>query len=104
MSELERLNFSEAKWEKFGLKCGLYESTLETLETDYPNNTSKCFRKCMGRWLRREDNVDGKGKPTLERLADIVEEIGDKATAEGIRIWNGIVMPPNLELEFHQGE
>uniref|UniRef100_A0A1X7TH64 NACHT domain-containing protein n=1 Tax=Amphimedon queenslandica TaxID=400682 RepID=A0A1X7TH64_AMPQE len=101
LSELERLDFSEAKWEKFGLKCGLYKGRLETLEADYPKDASKCFRECISRWLRREDGVDEKGEPTLERLADIVEETGDKSTAEKIRIWNEIVTPAK-DLEFHQ--
>uniref|UniRef100_A0A1X7T407 NACHT domain-containing protein n=1 Tax=Amphimedon queenslandica TaxID=400682 RepID=A0A1X7T407_AMPQE len=85
LSELERHDFSEAKWEKFGLKCGLYKGRLETLEDDYPNNASKRFRECISRWLRREDGVNQKGKPTLERLADIVKETGDKSTAKKIR-------------------
>uniref|UniRef100_A0A1X7SMK3 Death domain-containing protein n=1 Tax=Amphimedon queenslandica TaxID=400682 RepID=A0A1X7SMK3_AMPQE len=78
-------NFSEAKWEKFGLECGLYKGRLETLETNYPKDASKYFRECISRWLRREDGVKEKGEPTLQRLADIVEETGDKFTAEEIR-------------------
>lgn len=105
LSELERLNFSEAKWEIFGLKCGLYENTLETLEANYPNNAGKCFRKCIGRWLRKEDGVNEKGEPTLERLGDLVEATGDKAAADTIRIrvCNGIVIPAK-DMEIHQGE
>ena len=36
-------------------------------------------------WLKRQDNVDDKGKPTLLRLADIVEKTGDRAAADNIR-------------------
>ena len=85
MSELERHSFSKAKWEKFGLKCGLYHNTLEAIEANNPKDVDKCFTKCVALWLKREDDVDKKGEPTLERLADIVEEIGDKATAKKIK-------------------
>ena len=85
LSKLECPGFSKAKWEKFGLKCGLYHSTLETIQANNPKDVDKCFTKCVALWLEKKDDVDGKGEPTLERLAKIVEEIGDKATAEKIR-------------------
>ena len=103
MSEVERHGFSKAKWEKFGLKCGLYHNTLEAIEASNAKDVDKCFTKCVALWLEKKDDVDGKGEPTLERLAKIVEEIGDKATAKGIRIRNGIVMPKK-DMEFHHGE
>ena len=95
MSELKRHGFSKAKWEEFGLECGLHYSTLKEIEASNPKNVNKCFTECVAFWLKREDGVDGKGKPTLQRLADIVEEIGEKATAKEIRIQNGIFMPAN---------
>ena len=80
--------FSKTEWKTFGLKCGLHYNTLEAIQI---NNASKpgfveeCFRDTVARWLERKDDVDTKGEPTLERLADIVEETGDKATAKKIR-------------------
>uniref|UniRef100_A0A1X7TIB3 Death domain-containing protein n=1 Tax=Amphimedon queenslandica TaxID=400682 RepID=A0A1X7TIB3_AMPQE len=99
LSELQ--HFADAEWKSFGLKCGLHYNTLKAIERD-AGSTKECFRECVACWLKRKDNVDTKGKPTLERLADIVEETGDNATAEEIRICNGIVKPPKLDLEFHQ--
>ena len=76
LSKLKR--FSKAKWKEFGLKCGLYYDTLEAIQANNagkPRPTEECFRDCVARWLRREDNVKEEGKPTLQRLADIVENI-----------------------------
>ena len=98
LSELE--HFADAEWKSFGLKCGLNYNTLKAIKTD-AGSTKECFRECVACWLKREDGVDGKGKPTLQRLADIVEEIGDKSTAKEIRIRNGIVIKG---LEIHQGK
>ena len=96
MSKLERYRFSNAKWEKFGLKCGLYHNTLEAIEASNAKDVDKCFTKCVALWLERKDDVDGKGEPTLQRLADIVEEIGDKAAAEEIR--------SQFEKDNHKGQ
>uniref|UniRef100_A0A1X7UHT1 NACHT domain-containing protein n=1 Tax=Amphimedon queenslandica TaxID=400682 RepID=A0A1X7UHT1_AMPQE len=67
-----------AKWKDFGLKCGLYHNTLEAIQANNagkPRPAEECFRDCVARWLRREDNVNEEGEPTLQRLADIVENI-----------------------------
>ena len=84
--------FSKARWEDFGLKCGLHPHTLEAIQANNagkPNFVDECFKDTVTCWLERKDDVDTKGEPTLERLADIVEETGDKATAEKIRMRNG---------------
>uniref|UniRef100_A0A1X7T1K2 NACHT domain-containing protein n=1 Tax=Amphimedon queenslandica TaxID=400682 RepID=A0A1X7T1K2_AMPQE len=97
LSELE--HFADTEWKSFGLKCGLHYNTLKAIERD-AGSTKECFTECVACWLMMKDNVDKKGKPTLQRLADIVEETGDKATAEEIRIQNGIITPAK-NLEFH---
>ena len=48
---------------------------MEIIQDDNPRRTEKCFIECVVRWLRREDDVDKKGKPTLQRLADIVSKV-----------------------------
>ena len=76
--------FGKDNWQKFGLKAGLYHNTLKEIKADH-GNVDACFRECAASWLMREDNVDNKGKPTLLRLADILEETGDRAAADEIR-------------------
>ena len=100
LSELE--DFADTEWETFGLKCGLHYNTLEAIKRD-AGSTKECFTRCVALWLNRRDNVDTKGKPTLQRLADIVEETGDKSTAEEIRIQNGIAIPAK-DPKLYQGE
>ena len=73
--------FGKRNWQKFGLKAGLYLNTLQEIEANNPGSVEACFTKCVASWLRREDDVDVKGKPTLLRLADIVEEAEDRAAA-----------------------
>lgn len=82
-TKLER--FPKHRWMEFGLRCGLHHDTLKIIQADNPKDTEGCFTECVACWLKRKDDVDKKGKPTLQRLADIVGNIGDKATAENIR-------------------
>ena len=77
--------FGNDKWQKFGLEAGLDYSTLKAIKADNPGDVDACCCECVASWLKRQDNVDDKGKPTLLRLANIVEEIGDRAAADGIR-------------------
>ena len=83
LTKLER--FPKHRWMEFGLRCGLHHDTLKIIQADNPKDTEGCFTECVACWLKRKDDVDKKGKPTLQRLADIVGNIGDKATAENIR-------------------
>ena len=77
--------FHKREWKKFGLKAGLYPPTLSTIEANHSNDCEECFSRCLSLWLQRADNVDGEGKPTWQRLADILEEMGYKAVADTIR-------------------
>ena len=87
LNQLEQ--FHKNEWKKFGLKAGLYDSTLSTIGDDHRGDSEECFKRCLSLWLKRADNVDGKGKPTWQRLADILEEMGNKALADEIRIGKG---------------
>ena len=77
--------FGKHNWQAFGLEAGLYHNNLQEIEANSPRNVDACFTKCVVSWLKRQDNVDVKGKPTLLRLANVVEETGDRAVADGIR-------------------
>lgn len=43
------------------------------------------MRDCLSKWLKKADNVKSKGAPTLGRLSDALEEIGERSAAEYIR-------------------
>ena len=80
----------KGKWQEFGLGLGLLQTTIEIIKAD-EKGVESCFRECLVRWLRREDKVDEKGLPTWLRLAEVLEEIGDKATAEKLKKEKGII-------------
>ena len=75
--------FSKDKWHTFGLEAGLYEPALNAIRDNH-KDVDECFRECASRWLQRQDKVEEKGVPTWLRLADILEEVGDKALVEDI--------------------
>ena len=85
LPKLKLVPKANGKWREFGLGLGLSYTTIENIEANNPKDVESCFRECLVHWLRREDNVDEKGLPTLSRLVEVLEEIGDKATAEKLR-------------------
>ena len=62
---------------------------MSTIGANHRGDSEECFKRCLSLWLERADNVDGKGKPTWQRLAEILEEMGNKALADTIRIGKG---------------
>lgn len=79
-------DFRNDRWEDFGLKAGLYDTTLSDIAADCRSSGVKtCFKECLRAWLRMEDKVKDKGIPTWLGLAEIMEELGDKAIADNIR-------------------
>ena len=94
-------DFSNDRWEEFGLKAGLkYEPTLSNIAANHMSSgVEKCFRECLSAWLRMEDKVKDKGVPTWLRLAEIMEELGDRATGESIRTNKGKSMNNSIVCE-----
>ena len=68
---------------EFGLECGLRHNTLKELEANYPRDVSRCFTECVALWLRREDDVDRRGKPTPQRLAEIRSKLDKEGPQKG---------------------
>ena len=82
--ETELKEFKKSDWKKFGSEAGLSYNTLDEIEADKPNS-HQCFVECLSCWLKRKDKVDEKGKPSWMRLAEILEELGDRTLADKIR-------------------
>ena len=84
----ELKKFKKSDWRKLGSEAGLSYNTLDEIE----NNKKKvedCFEECLACWLRRQDKVDEKGKPSRRRLAEILKKIGDRALAGDISLRAG---------------
>ncbi|XP_019853193.1 PREDICTED: sacsin-like [Amphimedon queenslandica] len=83
---LKRSPFSFRKWKDFGSALGLGYVTLTDIQFRFRNNSrDDCMRECLSKWLKKVDNVKRKGVPTLGRLSDALEEIGERSAAEYIR-------------------
>ena len=81
LDELKK--FSVCNWRKFGLKAGLCNNTLDRIEANKTKVEDK-FAECLSCWLRREDKVNKQGKPSWNRLAEILEEL-DRSVAGEIK-------------------
>ena len=84
---LELLNeagFSQRKWKSFGRAFGLYSSTLNTVEAEYPGDEQECLRQCLVKWFVRADRVDRERGPRMSSLCEALEDIGEKPAADYI--------------------
>ena len=85
LTKLEQGQFSEVKWDDFGLKAGLYKNTLDKIKAGNKENTHQCFVECSSCWLRGEDDVNKQEKPSWRRLVEILKELGQQGLADDIR-------------------
>ena len=76
--------FNKPDWRKFGSEAGLSYITLNGIQANKTNVEDR-FEECLACWLKIQDKVDEKGKPSRGRLAEILDEIGDRALAKKIR-------------------
>ena len=72
-------------WKTLGLKLGLYDPTLNSIQTNNPVDVDACLRECIASWLQRADGVDSKGEANYVTLAEALEEMEQKNTADHIR-------------------
>ena len=71
-------------WHELGLELGLYDPTLNKIESDVKSkggDTQACLRKTLLAWLRQEDGVKEKGAPSWSTLAKALDAIGERSIA-----------------------
>lgn len=73
--ELDSVLFSKREWMKLCLRLGLYITTLEEIEANFPKDASKCLDNCLTSWLKGEDGVSRKGGPSWSSLKGAVKKI-----------------------------
>ena len=81
---LEKCHFPKANWEAFGLKLGLYYTTLDEIEKECRGSPDGCFRKCLSKWLEEKDGVKDNGGATWESLVKAIRKMDNNALAEAI--------------------
>ncbi|XP_019858340.1 PREDICTED: uncharacterized protein LOC109586577 [Amphimedon queenslandica] len=86
IQQLEKARFDKTNWRTLGGTLGLHPNTLNMISANQRGDTDGCFGGCLSKWLRRADNVDKVGKPSLDTLANALEKMnGCKAQADYIR-------------------
>ncbi|XP_019857239.1 PREDICTED: uncharacterized protein LOC109585560 [Amphimedon queenslandica] len=124
ISTLERSDFPEGRWSDLGLRLQIDPPKLDTVRADNPLDVKGCLRGCLKIWLHQSYDVDTHGKPSLEKLATALKEMGLRAVADKIlgnieaiesEGWSGLrrrnektiilaTIESNVYEEFHQLE
>ena len=70
-----------ADWETMGLLLKIKEGVLNTINTDYPSNTQRCFVEMLKEWLKQVDPP-----PVWSTIIDAIELLGNPSLAEKLRV------------------
>ena len=84
LTKLRNAGF-DSNWRELGQNLGLRPGTLNVIEQNYPKSADRCLDECVTKWLQRADDVDTKGMPTYDVLADALVASNQKAAADSIR-------------------
>ena len=74
-------HYDAATWQQLGLALGIYQPTLNKIESDARGKTEDCLRECLSAWLRQKDNVKKSGIPNWYTLATALDSIGQCSIA-----------------------
>ena len=67
--------FPKSSWLSLGLQLGLYQPTLNDIDTKNKGNPTQCLQDCLAAWLRGEDKVKEKGVTTWATLSTLLNKI-----------------------------
>ena len=77
---LREAQFRESQWLDLGDQLGLHPNTLDVIENNHRNDTRRCLREILVKWLEGADGVSA----TWSKLVKAIEDIGQQAVAEHI--------------------
>ena len=67
--------FPKSSWQLLGLQLGLYQPTLNDIDTKNRGDLTKCLQDCLAAWLNGEDKVTEKGGSTWSTLVSALNKI-----------------------------
>ena len=74
---LDEGGFTTANWRRLGLRLGLRNDDLKTIEYDHRNDAVRCLEECLVQWLKT-------GEATYTGLAGALEMMKENAAANYI--------------------
>ena len=74
---LDEGGFTTANWRRLGLRLGLRNDDLKTIEHNYPKDADRCLEECVVKWLKT-------GKATYTGLSEALEKMKENAAANYI--------------------
>ena len=77
---LREAQFRESQWLDLGDQLRLHPNTLDVIENDHQNDTRRCLREILVKWLEGADGVSA----TWSTLVRAIEDIGQQAVAKHI--------------------
>ena len=85
LTTLKKASFDNTKWRELGGELGLRPGTLNVIEQNYPRDANRCLDECLTKWLQGADDVNDKGLPTYNVLANALDAKEQTAAARYIR-------------------
>ena len=74
-SYLRDKRFPNSSWKSLGLHLGLYQPTLDDIDTKNRGDPVKCLQDCLSAWLKEEDKVIEKGGANIDSLRNALKNI-----------------------------
>ena len=70
---------SVVNWHSLGVKLGLQDHELRTIEQNYRGDSERCKHEMLGRWLRSDK------LPTWKTVVNALQRMGEQAVASKIQ-------------------
>ena len=71
---IEQQKFPKSSWQSLGLQLGLYQPTLNDIDTKNRGTSANCLQDCLAAWLKGEDKVTEKGGSTWSTLVSALNK------------------------------